>query len=876
MFLSSSAWSGTDATAGGSLPDGYDCAQEDDVADLEDLYGPGNVTGISGNGGLTAGFGYAGELTVLRWPTPSYHDQIRYRTPFLTNACPERKKPRNGADENMGSFAGLVLVTEQDPQGRLSWFRDPDWNHVQYYLSPDSAVLVTESVQEDLGLSVKTYNVGIPVRDILVRHYDVVLSPSSPVRIARALYYENLQIVTEKISHFPINDSLFEMSGDFAALYHEGRDALIHFRPQDPRPDMLMGEGASQDEIDRWIDLVDTWFPHLPDQKETIPVYLAVGADFSGLGGVARSDGHQCGLSESDPDSTEVHAAAFCDCQDGALKDSSRAAGNVDAALVKQVEPGMRAGAFTVFIAAADRGAEALRLLDEARVEGWESLLAEAEAFWAERLKQARLPATRDPTIRAVCKRALITVLQGYIEETGAFVASVTTQPPYNVNWPRDGVYFAHLMDQAGFHEIAEKNLKFYASVQRNCRDAQSPRYDPIFCPLEPFLNSRFGWILDGTYEMAYYADGMPGAPIFYEIDNAGFANWGMWQHTAFLGPEERFRYLCDPRDGVYRAVRRTADALAGCITPGDLSGLQCRALEDDTVVLEQTLNGAMAVYMGIDTAIRAGSVCGEEPGTMERWTARREELSRAIEEHFWNEDEQHYEGLGPGSYLLWPAGFPLSGDRFEGQASYLFSEVRKTLNKEVRFSAYIAKAVLALALYGWDSGDPDANMKWALDVLLKEVPTPLWHYGEGFLVVDVDGDGTLEFHNRVAVPHLWEATLAFLAAAAYYGLEEPASPDAPGAGESGGCGCSLLPQGVRDRPLSRNVLHGNLLLLLFPCSLVCVLRRLLSSRLVAETGGSTVGKGERISGTTRRRAGPFRTGPPSGSSGTPGPEKNG
>ena len=38
---------------GGSLPAGYDCGQEEGLLGVEDLFGPGNVNGISGNGSLS-------------------------------------------------------------------------------------------------------------------------------------------------------------------------------------------------------------------------------------------------------------------------------------------------------------------------------------------------------------------------------------------------------------------------------------------------------------------------------------------------------------------------------------------------------------------------------------------------------------------------------------------------------------------------------------------------------------------------------------------------------------------------------------------------------------------------------------------------------
>jgi len=757
---------------GGSLPDDYDCRQESGQLGIEDVFGPGNVTGISGNGSLTTGFGYAGELTLLRWPSPSYFDQVHYLTPFLKKACKTRKRPRNGAMRNMGSFAGLYLEQDDGP-GEMHWFRDEDWTHTQGYLSPDSPVMVTESVHPGLGIRVAALNYVVPGRDVLVRHYEVIFEPDAAFLEARLFYYENMEVITRKIPYVPILDSALEATGDFAVLYHAGSDALIHFRPQHPKRALVPKPGTPQEDVDTWIEELDMLFPFDPQRKAT-PVYIALGADFSGAAETGSSDSHQCGLQARIRPPERLKTGAFWDALDGGLSGNSSMAGNVDAALMKTLDPGLGHASFTVYISAGSSATDAFSNLAWARERGQEALMEEANAFWGAWIGTASLPDTSDPEILAVCKRTLISVRQGFDPGTGAFVASVTTQPPYSVNWPRDGVYFAHVMDVAGFPGIAEKNYRFYTRVQRDCKDPESPRYDR-FCKKERRYRRKYGWHLDGTYDMCYYADGVPGGPIFYEIDNAGFSSWGIMEHASFLGAEERNHYLCGdaskPVDlGVYPALRKTGDSLAACITPGDTSGLQCAAIEDDTIFLEQTLNGAMAVYLALDAAIRAGTLCGESPAKLEAWQARKQELSEAVETHFWDPVEGHYMGTGPGSYLIWPARYPLEGERLESHCQYLFSEVKKHLNKEERFTAYVAKAVLALAYLGWDTGDPDFNLGWAVEVLLKEVPTPLGHYGEGFVTVDLDNDGELEFSNRVAIPHLWEASLAYLSAMAYFG----------------------------------------------------------------------------------------------------------
>lgn len=781
------------------LPPEYDCSWEEGLAGIEDLYGPGNVYGISGNSALTAGFASTGELTVLRWPSPSYFDQICYLTPFLTNSCELRKLPHHGALDNMGSFAGLY-VELAGGGGRMTWFRDADWNHDQRYRTDESNVLVTRSTAPSLGLNLETLNFVPPDRDVLVRRYHITRNPGSPVNHARFVYFENMEPAVDKIPYLPISDWALDLINDFALLYTAEGDALVHFRPQRKNPLPLPGGNATQEEVDRFVMQLDEVYP-FDEGLDKTPVFIAIGMD-------TASDDHQCGLQAVMDQGGPRPACPFYDAADGTLGNSSAAHGRCSGALAVDLMTGFDEAAFTVFIAADGTATGALDLLDAARADGFDRLLERTEAHWSDWLAGAALPDTQDPDILSVSKRCLITLKNGFDPRTGAFVASITTQPPYAVNWTRDGVYFAYALDLAGYPEMAEANMRFYAAVQRRCDDPDDPRYD-VFCALEPLFRPFLGWRFDGTYEMAYYADGVPGGPIFFEIDNAGFAAWMMNEHATFLGPGEGSAYLCgDPDDahegGIYPAIRRTADSLAACRRPWNDDGLPCWAFEDDMIFLSRTLTGAITVYMGIRAAVEAGEICGESEKILQGWRDRLAELEEAIRVHFWDEAGGGFAG-GAGPYMIWPAEFPFQGEELALHAARLFDNAASVLRKETRGGSYVAKSILSLARAGWDTGERGNDLAWAIDVLAKEVAAPgTGHYGEGYIIADIDGDVDLEFDNRAAIPHLWEATLFYLSAMAYYGSDRQET----GCGD---CGCSIaqtersLPEGGRG--LSVNIL---------------------------------------------------------------------
>ena len=309
----------------------------DTIADKwEFLYGPTNINAALGNSGLSVAFSRRGEITVLRWPSPSYYDQLSYMTRPLTPGA--RKMPRMGAEENMGIFAGLAYFAG----GRwgMTWFRDDPWVTSQTYLTDSSNVLKTEHYNPELSVRVTFISFVLPDRDVLVLRYEVNRFEGSPVEGASLILFENLSPCLDKIPGLPIADWLLDARNDFAALYDSGRDAVVHFRPAegkaalarldplltDPLPDLQdpdLQDPALQDEVDILADHLDAEFCR--------GAYIAIGSP-------RETQGHQVGFDairvcmESPPWS--YHAEdAFEDASDGTLSGSPIAACQANAAL---------------------------------------------------------------------------------------------------------------------------------------------------------------------------------------------------------------------------------------------------------------------------------------------------------------------------------------------------------------------------------------------------------------------------------------------------------------------------------------------------------------------------------------------------------------
>src|SRR2546428_3831069 len=141
------------------------CPELPVAADAPNAFGEGmlgatNVNAALGSGRLTATLSRCGELTSLKWPGPSFYDQLAY---LSDNAPDARLRPHFGALDDMGAFGGIAYRTAT---GRgFTWLRDDGWTHVQHYSSETSDVVVTETANAALGLRVTATTFILPDRD---------------------------------------------------------------------------------------------------------------------------------------------------------------------------------------------------------------------------------------------------------------------------------------------------------------------------------------------------------------------------------------------------------------------------------------------------------------------------------------------------------------------------------------------------------------------------------------------------------------------------------------------------------------------------------------------------------------------------------------
>lgn len=649
---------------------------------IEQIFGPTDVNGVCGNGRLAVGVNRVGTVTVIKWPRPSFHDQLRYRTI-------SRDLPRLGARENDGLFLGLVFRGA----GRMLWLRDAPLIE-QTYLT-DTNVLVTNYAFEDEGISVLVADAVLPGHDVLVRHVEVDAKNTPPSSLVA---FANLRLCRFKIPYAPVGDWLFDATG---------RDRLAY------APDAGM-------------------LTQVPDRNGPgDPVAAAMGF-------LTPLSTFQCGIDGSTGD-------AYQDAADGVLSGAARATGHVDAAMTTDLVFDRGKALATFFVAFAPDVDEAIGIgLDLRRQDGTEWTYRSAKADW-EWLAPACLPDTDDPDLQAVSRRALLVAHALTDARSGAIGCSVATQPPYAPDWSRDGTYVNRMLDAAGYWPAVSLHNRFYARVQR--------------LPL-------------GNWDMCMYGDGVPAGPLFLELDTLGLTAWNQWIHYTELPEGQMDAYLAD----VYDSIARAADFFTWWKNP--VTGLPLPAFESDFVQPKSTLLSAGSAWVAVRVAQQAGEIIGETTERMDRWTQRRIELEAAIEEHYFDPQNNLFIGdVYTQAYMVHAFAYLESHHPVvQATADALMEWMEPILAGQTKGGSYLGLITLALVRAWRDDPEGRDKIEQVLDFLVHALPTAgTLHYGECFVTLDD------RFDTRTGIPHVMSSALTFLVAAELYGVQCPQeSPEDP------------------------------------------------------------------------------------------------
>lgn len=681
-------------------------ACRDQTAQTYEDYGPTDITAVSGNQKMSVALNDRGTVTVLKWPSPSYYDQIKYRTT-------DRSEPRMGALPNEGAFVGLGYKRGSRPW-RFDWLRE--WPSRQRFADDDSDEVITTYRNGAQGLRVRVRDVVTADQDALVRAVSVKRTARSPITQVRVLSFANFNPVFSKTPRSPTNDWCTEEDNDAGASYNEEIDAIVHER-----------SGA--------------------DESTGEPSGAALVMGF-----LDGSQAHQVGADTYETGSGE--GSAYDDAADAKLQGTALGGGQVDTAISDGISLARRrAGSSTILISAAFSVDEAIDVLREMRTRTAAQVRAGKRRWWTSWLRGARLPKDAPGSVMRLAKRSLISARQA-ADPRGLIVSSVSTQPPRGLDWIREGAYINRMLEVAGYREMVTRHNLRYAQLQAT--SVEKPRGGETTPP--------------GNWAQNYYADGVVGGPIPYEIDETGLGIWTLWDHYTYTGERP---YLLS----VYEEIQRAAHYLSdnpplGCRDPA--TGLQCSANEGDNPEMTQTLVGAQAVWLGLDAAVQAARALGTETSMANatKWANRRDEIEQAIRQNYLDEGCSCYtRDHEIGGTNLWPVGLEPYGSKISNsQAAVNWTHIKKSLRGRLDRSKFAGKVLLGNA-FAWHNQPAKRRqlkkgLRWMAAVPTTDSTGLL---GEAWMRFPTEGG---PITTMSAQPSVWHQAMFYLASTKVYGTE--------------------------------------------------------------------------------------------------------
>ena len=678
----------------------------DTTEETPEQYGPTDISAVSGNQKMAAGFNPDGTITVLRWPSPSYFDQIKYRTT-------DRAARRFGALPNEGAFFGLGYKKGTKPW-RFDWLRE--WRSGQRFADEDGDEVVTRYRKRSQGLTVTVRDVVAAGSDTLVRSVSVTRSRSSNVSRARVIAFANFNPVFSKTPRDPTDDWCTEEDNDDGAAYDAEADAIVHSRTG---VDSSTGEPSG--------------------------AALAMGFD-------AASDDHHVGTDSYETGSGDP--SAYDDARDARLAGGDSVIGHADATIADDLSlKKRRSGSSTLYISAAFSPDEAISGLRSVRRNGASALRAAKRRWWQNWLEGTKLPRNAPGAITTLAKRSLISARQA-ADPRGLVVTSIATQSPMAQDWIRHGAYINRMLEISGKGDMVERHNRRYAQLQATAVAK------PVGGETTP----------SGNWAQNYYADGVVGGPITYEIDETGLGIWTLWDHFSYSKDRP---YLL----AVYEAIQRAAHYLTdnaplGCRDPA--TGLQCSASEEDDPSPSRTLVGAQAVWRGLDAAVKAAKALDTETSNANAitWATRRDEIKAALKDAYFDQECGCYtRDYETGGTTLWPVELEPYGSKIsDAQAEANWRHLARVLSGKEHRGRLESRALVGNA-YAW-AGQP-AKLKRVKRALrwVASVPTTnsTGLLGEAWMSYPRESSPVV---TMVSQPHVWNHAMFYLAALRAYGSE--------------------------------------------------------------------------------------------------------
>ncbi|MCL6635898.1 MAG: hypothetical protein K6T29_09075, partial [Peptococcaceae bacterium] len=439
--------------------------------------------------------------------------------------------------QHLGLFWPGIRLALPEGHSYTKWFHLNVWESSQRYLE-DTNIVETTLTSQAHHLKVTQWDFVFPHQDVLARHYELKNEGEKSQKLTFILYCA-----------FEIEESVLYDGAylDFTS------NSLVFFRRN---------------------------------------VYLAVAGSGYPLAG------YQCGRRGTPSDPFQEASRGFL----WGTGDNIRHSAGSLAWDLGELQPG-EAKTFTLHLAAGQRAEEVQALLAGAAARNGEHWLAETRRYWHGWL-QAGLQAAGECSGHPAYKRSLLAMKLMTSRDTGASIAAPEFDPyylacgGYGYCWPRDSVYIAAALDEAGYHDLAGQFYLFASSVQDR----------------------------DGSWHQRYFTDGSVAPTWGKQIDQVGTVLWGYRHHHRLTGDDG---FL----ERIWPSLTAGAGYLTGSLDAGGLPSPSYDPWEDEYA---QGTYPAAAVCSGLKAASELAARRGEKDAA-ERWRRAAETVREAILAHQWS-----------------------------------------------------------------------------------------------------------------------------------------------------------------------------------------------------------------------------------------------
>ena len=431
-----------------------------------------------------------------------------------------------------GQHMGTLWVGILEPsQQKTLWLHESGWQYSQYY-QRNTNTLITEMILQD-NVTIKLMDMVDPEKDLLLRSYTITNLQKQP---------RTLQFVT--YTSFTIDES-----------------------------DLFDG---------MYVDL-QTGF--LVQYKQH--VFLGISVPGYPL------YGFHCGRKHTPSD--PYNAASKGEFWGG--KDNIKSGASAMCWDIGVMAPG-EAQRVDLYVAAAPTAYDLTDLLFPLTPTESNTIKTKTTDYWNKWLSTSSVTQQAKLQSFAHYNRSLLT-LKLLSDKDGGFLAAPEFDPQYTVSggygycWPRDGMFVAVALDEAGYHQEAAMFYRFAKNVQ---------------CP-------------DGGWQQRYWMNGDWGSSWGRQNDQTGAVLWGYFHHYQATQDKNFLKEIWSSTLAGAEHLRRHVFQKNNLPLPG-------MDLWEDT--FSQNTYTAAAVWGGLHGAAKIASLC-QEPAYAQQWNLAAQQLKEGI-----------------------------------------------------------------------------------------------------------------------------------------------------------------------------------------------------------------------------------------------------